>query len=123
MLVHRERYCKRTDRAEFPLWPLVALTVQLLVLELGRTFLARLLVQLAGDLLAVDTAVFHEVAGRAVHELDGVAPLLAAVGADFCCRVDWYTAYFGSGQICKEGELLLRVMLLCGGVRVRAVMC
>ena len=62
--------------------PLVALAVQLLVLQLGRALFACLLVMLAMDLLAVDAAVFHKVAGRAVLQLDGVTPFLAAVGAD-----------------------------------------
>ena len=77
-----ERYCKETDRAEMRLRPLVALAVQLLVLQLGRALFACLLVMLAMDLLAVDAAVFHKVAGRAVLQLDGVTPFLAAVGAD-----------------------------------------
>ena len=57
------------------------LTVQLLVLELCCTLPARLLVLLAMGLLAVHATVFHEAAGRAVLELDPVAPELAAVGA------------------------------------------
>ena len=57
------------------------LTVQLLVLELCRKLLARLLVLLAVGPLAVHAAVLDEAAGRALLELDGVAPELAAVGA------------------------------------------
>ena len=38
---------------------------------------------LAVGLLAVHAAVFDEAAGRAVLELDGVAPVLAAIGAGF----------------------------------------
>ena len=66
-----------------PLRPLVTLIVQLLVLELCGTLLACLLVLLAVGLLAVHAAVFDEAAGRAVLELDGVAPVLAAIGAGF----------------------------------------
>ena len=62
---------------------LKTLAVQLLVPELCCTLLAGLLVLLAVCPLAVHAAVFHEAAGRAVLELDDIAPLLAAVGADF----------------------------------------
>ena len=61
--------------------PLQPLTVQPLVLEFCRALLARLLVLLVVCFLAVHAAVFHEAAGRAVLQLDGVAPELAAVGA------------------------------------------
>ncbi|EJK53433.1 hypothetical protein THAOC_27137, partial [Thalassiosira oceanica] len=71
------------DRTEVHLWPLMPLTVQLLVLDLCRTLLACLLVQLAVGPLAVHAAVLDEAARRAVLELDAVAPLLAAVGAGF----------------------------------------
>ncbi|EJK61585.1 hypothetical protein THAOC_17900 [Thalassiosira oceanica] len=71
------------ERAEVPLRPLVPLTVQLLKLELCRALLACLLVLLAVGPLAVHAAVLDEAAGRAVLELDGVAPGLAAVGAGF----------------------------------------
>ena len=63
--------------------PLVALAVQLLVLQLGRALLACLLVELAVYLLAVHAAVLDEIAGVALLELDGVTPSLAAVGAGF----------------------------------------
>ena len=81
MLRYWEWHWHSADRAEVPLWSLLSLIVQLLVLQLRYTFLACLLVLLAVGLLAVDTAVFDEAAGRAVLELDGVAPVLAAVGA------------------------------------------
>ena len=45
--------------------------------------LARLLVLIAVGPLAVHAAVLDETAGRAVLEPDGVAPLLATVGAGF----------------------------------------
>ena len=62
---------------------LVSSTVEeFLVLELGRAFFAGLLVLLAVDLLAVHAAVLDEAAGRAVLQLDGPAPVLAAVGTD-----------------------------------------
>ena len=61
----------------------MTLSVQLLVLQGGRALLAGLLVLLAVDLLAVHAAILHQVAGRAVLELGGIAPFLAAVGADF----------------------------------------
>ncbi|EJK59267.1 hypothetical protein THAOC_20535 [Thalassiosira oceanica] len=70
-----------------PSRPIKPLTVQLLVLELGCTLLARLLVLLAVGPLAVRAAILDEAAGRAVLQLDGVAPLLAAVGADFLAIV------------------------------------
>ncbi|EJK70080.1 hypothetical protein THAOC_08593, partial [Thalassiosira oceanica] len=61
--------------------------VQLLVLELSRALLACLLVLLAMGPLAVHATVLDEAAGRAALELDGVAPLLAAVGAGFAAIV------------------------------------
>ena len=79
MLIDWQRYRQRANRAVAPLRPLVSLTVQLLVLELCRPLLARLLVMLAVGPLAVHAAVLDEAAGRAVLELDGVAPVLAAV--------------------------------------------
>ncbi|EJK74486.1 hypothetical protein THAOC_03830, partial [Thalassiosira oceanica] len=81
MFTHWQRNWKSTDRAEVTLGPLVSLAVQLLVLELCDTLLACLLVLLSVGPLAVHAAVLDEAAGRAVLELDGVAPLLAAVGA------------------------------------------
>ncbi|EJK53564.1 hypothetical protein THAOC_26975, partial [Thalassiosira oceanica] len=68
-----------------------ALAVQFLVLELCHALLASLLVQLAVGPLAVHAAVLDEAAGRAVLELDGVAPELAAVGAGIS-RGDWDAA-------------------------------
>ena len=69
--------------------PLVPLAVQLLVLLLGRAFLACLLVDLAVGLLAFHAAIFDETAGRAVLELDAVVIALApAVGAGFISRQD-----------------------------------
>ena len=62
----------------------MSLAVQLLVLELGRTLLAGLLVLLAMGLLTVRTAVSDEAAGRAALELDGGVAFLAAVGAGLC---------------------------------------
>ena len=64
-----------------PLVSLEALAVQPLVLQLCYTLLAHLLVLLAVGPLAVHAAVLDESAGRAALELDGVAPLFAAVGA------------------------------------------
>ena len=61
----------------------MSLAVQLLVLELSNALLACLLVQLAVCLLAVNAAVFDEVAGIAALELDGAAVSLAAVCTDF----------------------------------------
>ena len=63
------------------------LTVQLLVLELCRALLARLLVLLAVGLLAVHSAVLDEAAGRAVLQLDSAAPSLAAVGAGLIATI------------------------------------
>ncbi|EJK48376.1 hypothetical protein THAOC_32832 [Thalassiosira oceanica] len=83
MLAHRHWDRQSADQAEIPLRPLVPLTVQLLVLELGRASLACLLVLLAVGPLAVHAAVLDEAAGRAVLELDSVASVLAAVGARF----------------------------------------
>ena len=71
----------RSDRS--PPSALVPLTVQLFVLQFRRTLLAGLLVLLAVGLLAVDTAVLDEAAGRAFPELDDVAPVLATVGAGY----------------------------------------
>ena len=99
MFLHRKLYCKETDRTEVTRRSLVTLAVQLLVLELGRALLARPLVLLAVDLLAVDAAVFDEEAGRAVLELDGIAPFLAAVGAGFFDRVDRDTAHAESWDV------------------------
>ena len=88
MLWHWERDRQSADRAEFPFRPLVSSTVQFLVLELRFTLLlACLLVLLAVGLLAVHAAVFDEAAGRAALHLDGVAPVLATVGADFVVRI------------------------------------
>ena len=84
MRLYRQRYGQGADQAEVTLRPLDPLAVQLLVLELGRTLFARLLVPLAVCLLAVHAAVLDEAAGRAVPELDGVAPVLTAVCADTC---------------------------------------
>ena len=80
VLKHRHWYCKEADGAKMRLRPLGSLAVQLLILQLGRTFLACLLVLLAMDLLAVHATVFHEEAGVAVLELDGVTAFLATVG-------------------------------------------
>ena len=89
MLNRRHWHGLRADRAELRLQPLVSLAVQPLVLEIGRAFLAGLLVMLAVGLLAVHAAVFDEEAGRAVFELDAVAALLSAVGAyTKSCRRD-----------------------------------
>ena len=75
----------------------MTLAVQLLVLDLRRALLACLLVLLAVDLLAVRAAVLDEETGVAVLELGGVISFLAAVGADFCGRVDWDTAHLDEG--------------------------
>ena len=66
MLIHWQRNRQCTDRAEITLMSLQPLTVQLLVLELGRTLLTGLLMLFAVGPLAVYTAVFHEAAGIAV---------------------------------------------------------
>ena len=81
MLIYWQRDGQSADRTGVPLRPLEPLAVQLLVLELCRTLLARFLVLLAVGPLAVHAAVLHEVAGRTALELDGVATELAAVGA------------------------------------------
>ena len=83
MTLHRYGYRQSADRTEVTLRPLVSLTVQLLVLDLCLALLAGLPVLLAMGPLTVHAAVLDEVAGIAVLELDGVAPLLAAVGAGF----------------------------------------
>ena len=87
MLLHWQRNRQSADRAEVPLWPLVPLTLQLLVFQLCDTLLTSLLVLLAMYFLAVHAAVFYEAAGRAVLELDGAAPVLAAVRAGFVALV------------------------------------
>ena len=97
MILHWKRDRQSADRADLKLWPLVTLRVKLLVLELGRALLAGFLVLLAVALLAVHAAVLDEAAGRAVLELDGVIAFLAAVGADFCGRVDGDTAHLDEG--------------------------
>ena len=67
----------------------MSLTVQPLVLQLRRAFLACALVLLAVGLLAVDAAIFDEEAGRAVLEPHAVASLSSAVGAHIhSCRRD-----------------------------------
>ena len=83
MLIHRQRNRQSADRAEVPLRPLVSLTVKLLVLELCHALLACFPVLLAVGPLAVHPTIFDEATGSAVPEPDGVAPLLAAVGAGF----------------------------------------
>ena len=75
------------DRAEVPLRSLQPQTVQLLVLEFGRTLLACLLVLLAIGPLTVHAAVLDEAAGRAVLQLDGADPSLAAVGTSFVATI------------------------------------
>ena len=84
MLIHLQRNRQSADWAEVPLWPLVSLAVQLLVFQLRRAFLAGALVPLAVGLLAVDAAIFDEVTGRAVLELDRAtlaSTAFSAVGA------------------------------------------
>ena len=81
MTSRRYWYGQRAYGAELSLGSIVPLAVKPLVLQLGRTFLAGLLVDLAVGLLAVHAAVFDEEAGRAVLELHAVAALLSAVGA------------------------------------------
>ena len=83
MIIRRDRNRQGADRTEVLLHPLVPLTIELLVLELCRTLLTGLLVLLAMCLLTLHAAVFDEATGRAVLELDGVAPGLAAVCASF----------------------------------------
>ena len=98
MLIHREWNWQRADRAEVTLRPLMSLTVQLLVLKLCCTLLARLLVLLAVRPLAVHAAVLDEATGRTVLELDGVARVLAAVGAGFVAiilPIDRHAAHHG----------------------------
>ena len=90
-------------RAEIPLGPLPTLAIQLLVFELGRTFLACLLVLLALGLLAVHAAVLDEAAGRAVLELDSIAGLLAAVGAGFHCLNFARHSRFHGSHCCTRG--------------------
>ena len=81
MIIHVKGNRQSAYWAEVPLHSLVSLTVQLLVLELCCGLPAGLLVLLAMGLLTVHATVFDESAGRAVLELDDVAPVLAAVGA------------------------------------------
>ncbi|EJK56537.1 hypothetical protein THAOC_23557, partial [Thalassiosira oceanica] len=83
MLGFRQRYRQGADRAGIRLWSLVPLIVQPLVLEFGRALLTCLLVLLAMSLLAVHAAVLDEEAGRAVLELECVAPASTAVRAAF----------------------------------------
>ena len=100
MLGHRQRYRQRAYRTEVALWPFVSLTVQPFLLQLGRSFLARLLVLLAVGPLTVQAAVPDETAGRAVLELDAVLAALApAVDADFISRQDWQDAAHGIGGV------------------------
>ena len=87
MGIHAYRNRQGADRTEVPLRPLVPLAVQLFVLELGCTLLSGLLVLLAMYLLAVHAAVLDEATGRAVLELDDLAPGLAAVGAGFVATI------------------------------------
>ena len=100
MIIRWQRNRQSADRAEVPLHPLEPLTVQLLVLQLGRTLLACLLVLLAVGPLAVHAAVLDEAAGCAVLELDGVAPLLAAVGAGLVAVIlgNGYAAHATGGR-------------------------
>ena len=67
--------------------------------------------------LAVDAAVFDEAAGRALLQLDGAAPLLAAVGAGFvavvlarrhcynnaCANIEYNRASFVRGRSAEVG--------------------
>ena len=76
MIIHRYRDWQRADRTEVFLRPLQPLTVQLLVPELSRTLLARLLVLLAVGPLAVHAAILDEAAGSAVLELAMSLPRL-----------------------------------------------
>ena len=95
MLIYGKRYRQSADRAEVPLRPLVSLIVQFLVLELCCALLACLLVLLAVGLLAVHAAVLDEATGRAVLELDGVAPGLAAVVAGLAgVATNWHAAHY-----------------------------
>ena len=87
MLLHGKLNWQSTNWAEVPLRPVVSLAIQLLVLELCCALLACSLVLLAVGPLAVHAAVFHEAAGRAVLELDGLAPVFAAVGAGFVAPI------------------------------------
>ena len=87
MIIYVKGNWQSAYRTEVHLRPLVSLTVQLLVPELCGTLLACLLVLLAVGPLAVHATVLDETAGRAVLELDGVAPVLAAVGADIVAIV------------------------------------
>ena len=81
MVIHWEGDRQSADRTEIPLQPLQPLSVQLFILELHCALLACLLVLSAVGLLAVHAAVLHDATCRTVLELDGVAPVLAAVGA------------------------------------------
>ena len=93
-----ERNRQGADRADVSLRPLVSLRIKTLVLELGCALLACLLVLLAMGLLTVHAAVLDEVAGIAVLELDGVAPVLAAVSAGFDAIIR-----AGGGRIVHRG--------------------
>ena len=59
----------------------------MLVLDLCCALLTGLLVLHSVGLLTVDAAVFDEVAGIAVLELDCTAPLLATIGAGFVANI------------------------------------
>ncbi|EJK72078.1 hypothetical protein THAOC_06429 [Thalassiosira oceanica] len=83
MLFNPKRNRQSADQAEVTLRPLVALTVQLLVLQLSRASLACPLVLLAMRPLAIHAAVLDEAAGRAVFQLHRLAGFLAAVCASF----------------------------------------
>ena len=93
MVIHGYWDWQRAYRAEISFWPLLPLAVQTLVLELGRTLLACLLVLLAVGPLAIHAAVIDDAAGRAVLEPDGVGPELAAVGAGFITLLDRHAVH------------------------------
>ena len=95
MIGHWQGYWQGADRTEVSLRSLLSLIVQLVALEFSCTLLACLLVLFAVGLLAVHAAVLDETAGRAVLELDGVVPVLAAVGAGFVAAANnWHAAHY-----------------------------
>ena len=109
MPVDRQWYWQRAYRTEIPLRPFEPLTVQLLVLQLGCTLLARLLVQLAMCLLALHAAVLDEETRSAVFQLDGTAfavSVFPAVGA----HASWVVGHCNASHLTNDRR---RGVLLC----------
>ena len=88
MLVQSKLYWQRAYRTGVFLQPLAPLLVQPFLLQLGRAFLAGLLMEFAMGPLTINAAVFDEETGRAILELGDavVSARPPAVGADIRCR-------------------------------------